>query len=135
MADGSVEFFVALLGEMKIKAANATEYAERLAADDYDRELFLGLTPDVLKSDLQFSGGDALRFQKFKEGGAGPAAGGAGAAQGAGGGAAAQQQQQGSRVAAGLAALTPMGSLAARFQPLLAQEPVDFLDAIRAGLG
>eukprot|EP01045_Picozoa_sp_COSAG04_P017879 COSAG04_NODE_1615_length_6161_cov_12.229712_1_plen_35_part_10 len=35
MADGSVEFFVALLGEMKIKAANAAEYAERLAADDY----------------------------------------------------------------------------------------------------
>ena len=50
MADGSVEFFVALLGEMKIKAANAAEYAERLVAEDYDRELFVEMSPDELKA-------------------------------------------------------------------------------------
>ena len=49
MAGGPVEFFVALLGEMKIKAANATEYAERLAAEDCDRKFFVEMSPDELK--------------------------------------------------------------------------------------
>ena len=64
MADGSVEFFVALLGEMKIKAANAAEYAERLVAEDYDRELFVEMSPDELKADIGFSSPGRLPRQR-----------------------------------------------------------------------
>ena len=149
MADGSVEFFVALLGEMKIKAANAAEYAERLVAEDYDRELFVEMSPDELKADIGFSGADAKRFTKWKDGGppspaasvgspsaggASPAAGGAlvVAQGGGGGGAAAAPHQQGSRVAAGLGPVGPIGSLTALFKPLVAKKDIPgFLVAIK----
>ena len=56
MADGSVEFFVALLGEMKIKAANAAEYAERLVADYFDHELKADIAAFLLLNDCQDNG-------------------------------------------------------------------------------
>ena len=48
MADGSVEFFVALLGEMKIDATRGQPYAERLVAEGYGKALFLELSAEEL---------------------------------------------------------------------------------------
>ena len=69
MADGSVEFFVALLGEMKIKAANATEYAERLAADrTYDQRRELLARASHRPDDSNRLRAAALRDRAHKQG-------------------------------------------------------------------
>eukprot|EP01046_Picozoa_sp_COSAG06_P088885 COSAG06_NODE_35287_length_462_cov_0.531680_1_plen_132_part_10 len=65
-SDGSVEFFINYLGQMKIKPENAKRYAEALAAQDYDLELFAELTCEELK-ELGFSGADVKRGDKFHQ--------------------------------------------------------------------
>ena len=74
--DGTVDFFVQLLTKMKIKPANAREYAEGLAAQEYDEELFNDEDADALHDNFGFKRGDAKRVEKCREGGGGGGGGG-----------------------------------------------------------
>ena len=64
--DGSVELFIALLQQMKIKPDQTRAYATGLVAQGYDMELFNEATLEELRGDFGFIKGDLKRVEKFR---------------------------------------------------------------------
>jgi hypothetical protein len=51
---------------MKIKAANAAEYAKRLVGEEFDLEIFNDLSLAELRSDFGFAAGDIKRVERYR---------------------------------------------------------------------
>ena len=110
------------VGDLKeFKEADFEELTKELGIPVTAKVKLRGLHRELLESCAEGGGG------ADGAGGVEAAGGGSGAAAGV----VQQQPQQGTRVAAGLDALAPLDSLAARFRPLVAKPPADFLDTIK----
>ena len=66
LEDGSLEFFEAILKEMKIKPEQAAEYAKSLVSQGYDSELFTEEPLDSLGEHFGFVRGDVKRVEKYR---------------------------------------------------------------------